>query len=310
MGTKLCYRIMRQEINLDLHLSESKRILLDFHSLFNLFNILHIEIERLIEQSKIPYLLPFSGMMVSVLECLLSTNKGSKIEVLENGLRELMEALTKLKSEFPEYSDSVEALEIVIEMGFLRVDELKKDRFIWRDIPLLDLEQKLCSFLAATERVSRNRFHFVYPPNTPINNEYLIEFQFEVDGNTVFAPLVVHDVIRDLAANSRKYSKPGSKITVLVSQTESNGISLKIRDEGMGIPKSEFEEVVKYKRRASNTKNIKTMGKGFGLTKAYHLCKIHNGKFVIDSEIGKGTTIEMTMYPIHKKVLERPVRVM
>ena len=64
-----------------------------------------------------------------------------------------------------------------------------------------------------------------------------------------------------------------------------------VEDTGIGIPKDELESVVDLGFRASNLNGKKTYGGGFGLTKAYYVTKKYNGRFWIDSEVGKGTKI-------------------
>lgn len=298
---------MKKEIVLSLKLSDSKLILLDYHSVLNLFNVLHLEIEKLIEKVNSPFLNQFKGLIVEVYESLIDPNVDSKLDVMEEGLDELIKVLKQLAKESTDYKSNIESVLTIIEIAFTRVDELKVDRFKWQEIPLSDFENKLFNFLYATEKVSRNRFHIKVPPDRASERDYLIDLEIDTTGDSLFAPPVINDVIRDLVANSRKYSSPGSTIKIQLSSIEENGVKLKVSDEGLGIPEDEIEHVVKFESRASNTKSIKTMGNGFGLTKAYHICKINKGRFFIDSVLGKGTTIEITIYPIHEKEMDRSV---
>ncbi len=296
---------MKKEILLSLNLSDSKLILLDYHSVLNLFNVLHLEIEKLIEKVDSPYLNKFKGLIVDVYESLIDPKVDSKLDVMEEGLDELIKVLKGLANESTDYKSNVESVLSIIEIAFTRVEELKEDRFKWQEIPITDFQDKLFNFLYATEKVSRSRFHIKVPPELPSEKDYLIDLEINTTGKLVIAPPVINDVIRDLVANSRKYSKPGSTIKIHLSSIEESGIQLIISDEGIGIPEDEIENVVKFESRASNTKSIKTMGNGFGLTKAYHICKINKGRFFIDSVLGKGTTVEITIYPIHDKEMER-----
>lgn len=296
---------MNKEIVLSLKLSDSKLILLDYHSVLNLFNVLHLEIEKLIEKVNSPFLNKFKGLIVEVYESLIDPKVDSKLDVMEAGLDELIKVLKELAKESPDYKSNIESVLTIIEIAFTRVDELKEDRFKWREIPLIDFEDKLFNFLYATEKVSRNRFHIKVPPDRASEKDYLIDLEINTTGDSLFAPPVINDVIRDLVANSRKYSNPGSTIKIQLSSIEENGVQLKVSDEGLGIPEDEIEHVVKFESRASNTKSIKTMGNGFGLTKAYHICKINKGRFFIDSVLGKGTSVEMTIYPILDIEMER-----
>lgn len=296
---------MQKEIDLHLELTDSRRVLLDYHSVLNLFNVLHHEIDQLIAQVNVFYLPEFKELMINVLMSLLDSELESNLKDLEEGLEKLTLVLRDFGKENPGYADNVEAILTIVEIAFMRVNEFKEDRFVWQEIPIKDFEKLLFSFLAATERVSRSRFHFKYPPAKPTKDDFLIIMDVVTDQEHLFAPPVLNDIIRDLTANSRKYSQPGSTITIHLSQIENHGIRLTISDEGMGIPEDEIQNVIQFKHRASNAKHLKTMGKGFGLTKAYHLCKAHKGTFLMDSEVGKGTTITLSMFPVEESVWNR-----
>jgi signal transduction histidine kinase len=57
----------------------------------------------------------------------------------------------------------------------------------------------------------------------------------------------------------------------------------------------EVERVVEYGRRASNVGNTKTMGGGFGLTKAYLVARQFGGRMWIETELGRGTRVEIAL---------------
>jgi K+-sensing histidine kinase KdpD len=182
-------------------------------------------------------------------------------------------------------------------VGITRLGEFKENRFEWIEIPSSVVKEKIVSFLRVIENVSRYRSRFVYSPQEHGDSDYLITLDIAENPGNLYSPRIIHDIARDLIANSRKYSPIGSRINVQLTQIEDNGIKLVISDEGMGIPVDELISVVKFKHRGSNVQAIRTMGEGFGLTKAYHICKLFNGKFVIESAVDQGTTIELTMYP-------------
>ena len=177
------------------------------------------------------------------------------------------------------------------------MEEFRGNRFHWREIPRADFRDTLAQFLIATERVSGGRFRFVFAPEKQQANAYRIDFHTVATGPGVRAPGVLHDTIRDLVGNARKYSEQGSEIRVELASLGEDGLRLQVSDTGMGIPQNEIERVIRFGYRATNALDKRTMGGGFGLTKAYNLCKRFNGRFFIDSEIGQGTTIAMTLLP-------------
>lgn len=288
---------MRKEIDLNLDLSLSKSVLLDHHSLLNLLNVLQYELEALLKKTDHELVVGYKDFVVDLLFMLGEKTFNSRISKIEDEFCKFADDLRKFKLENNLFESQAEILLDIIEVAIVQLSEFKANRLEWKEIPVSEIKNKLVSFLNIIESVSRQRFHFVYAPNEPGSSDYFIKLDIADNSEILYSPSIIHDLIRDLVANSRKYSKPGSNIEVKLHQIERNGISLLIEDEGMGIPKGEINNVVKFQHRASNVKEIRSMGKGFGLTKAYHVCKLFNGKFIINSELNKGTAIELTMYP-------------
>ena len=108
----------------------------------------------------------------------------------------------------------------------------------------------------------------------------------------VSLPLVFKDVMRDLLANARKYTAPGGTISVGLHET-ADVLKFTIQDTGRGIPPGELQTVVHYRKRGSNVADVRTMGGGFGLTKAFLVTKQFGGRFWIRSELGVGTRIRI-----------------
>jgi signal transduction histidine kinase len=107
------------------------------------------------------------------------------------------------------------------------------------------------------------------------------------------------DVIRDLIANARKYTQAGGRINIGISQKE-DAFKFVVEDNGYGIPSNELQSIVEFGYRGSNVESsIRTMGGGFGLTKALYVTQKYLGKFWIDSELDKGTKITLEI-PVRK----------
>lgn len=68
-----------------------------------------------------------------------------------------------------------------------------------------------------------------------------------------------------------------------------------VKDTGQGIPEDELERVTQYGYRASNTNQKRTMGGGFGLTKALYVVSQYGGEMWIDSEVDTGTRVTIVI---------------
>jgi len=107
-------------------------------------------------------------------------------------------------------------------------------------------------------------------------------------------PMRLKDVLRDLLANARKYTQPGGKVALALHQNDSH-IQCVVEDSGCGIPDDELERVADFGYRASNVRQYRTMGGGFGLTKAVWLVLHWGGRFFLQSAPGQGTRIRIVV---------------
>lgn len=123
--------------------------------------------------------------------------------------------------------------------------------------------------------------------------------------------LMIERAIDNLLSNAVKYSSSGTKITVVFKGTD-NEWTLKVEDEGIGIPKKDLKKLFKEFYRADNAVNSNMMGSGIGLLSVKRYVNIHGGTVFVESESGKGTTFfihmprrlrpETTEVPIDNKV--------
>lgn len=96
------------------------------------------------------------------------------------------------------------------------------------------------------------------------------------------------NLLYNLIDNSNKYfiNKPVIRIE---TKNESNGIILKISDEGIGLSKSEISRIFNkfYRVPTGNIHNVK--GYGLGLSYVKDIIEMHNGILKVTSEKNKGT---------------------
>lgn len=68
-------------------------------------------------------------------------------------------------------------------------------------------------------------------------------------------------------------------------------LSITIKDEGIGIPKEELENIFRRFYRVDKSRNRKIEGNGLGLAIVKNMVYSINGKINIESEVGLGTKI-------------------
>lgn len=291
------------EIDLKLNLDFEQVKVLDHHSLLNILNVIVYELMTLHERR------PGQTELESVLEEVHAVADGlaggtlAQDTIFEvGGIKEkVLHAVEQLdpngEEAFRQARDDTHAnLRSIFNVLDLRIRELR-DRYEhplqWEWFSSELLEGNLRAVFNALAHNSRGRFGFTEDPDSQRPNDYLI--QLRVEGgreDAVFMPPVIQDVVRDLAANARKYSEPGGTIWIRVFQ-DSERLEFELRDTGIGIPADEIPGILRFGHRGSNIRGKRTMGGGFGLTKAYYVVQMFGGKMWMESstEAPTGTTI-------------------
>lgn len=163
----------------------------------------------------------------------------------------------------------------------------------WEEFSVAELRSDFIGLFAAFEKNSRGRFRIIYNAALQEPRDYYVDFKLESStGDRVRMPAVFQDVLRDLVANARKYTATGGHITAALYE-DATMLRLVVEDSGRGIPADELESVVHFGRRASNVGEVRTMGGGFGLTKAFLVTKQFGGRFWLASKIGVGTRVRI-----------------
>jgi signal transduction histidine kinase len=173
----------------------------------------------------------------------------------------------------------------------IRLRLLYPDR--WETYPVEAFKQEFKDFFTAVEKNSKGRFRIIYNIADQSESDYYVGLTVESKlGDIIRIPILLKDTLRDLLANARKYTPPGGSIQAGIREDESQ-FRFVVSDTGMGIPPDELADVVKFGYRASNVRHMKTMGGGYGLTKALWVCNHFGGQMKIESEMGRGTRIEL-----------------
>src|SRR5690606_37276190 len=92
----------------------------------------------------------------------------------------------------------------------------------------------------------------------------------------------------NLMTNALKYSKPGAPVFVQLT-FDNDELMLKIKDQGIGIPKMDQRQIFQAFFRARNVGE--TPGTGLGMPIVKRSVDAHNGTIMLDSEENVGTTV-------------------
>ncbi|CAN5474321.1 hypothetical protein BH23BAC1_BH23BAC1_20840 [soil metagenome] len=125
-----------------------------------------------------------------------------------------------------------------------------------------------------------------------------------VEDFEIYADLNMIDfVFRNLLSNAIKFTNPNGKVEVF-NKIIGDRIEFSIVDNGMGISMEDQRKLFNKEFKVTNLGTNSEKGTGLGL----HLCKefveVNSGTIVMESALGKGTTIRFTI-PISPPYLEK-----
>ncbi|MDE0145019.1 MAG: ATP-binding protein [Nitrospira sp.] len=102
-------------------------------------------------------------------------------------------------------------------------------------------------------------------------------------------------ILVNLVDNALKYTPQGGTVSFLAAETDTNQIRITVRDTGQGIPPNDLPRVTERFYRVDKARSREEGGTGLGLAIVKHLVQLHGGTLHIESEYGKGTTIEFLL---------------
>ena len=108
-------------------------------------------------------------------------------------------------------------------------------------------------------------------------------------------------ILVNLVDNAIKYSPNGGTISFQAVCQEEQRIVLQVRDTGQGIPSTDLPRITERFYRVDRARSRAEGGTGLGLSIVKHLVHLLRGQFRIQSELGKGTTVELVL-PMSSRV--------
>lgn len=138
-------------------------------------------------------------------------------------------------------------------------------------------------------------------------NDYVFSVDFPPDFPLLWADEVrVEQVLTNLLDNAVKYSPEGGAISIQGrmlrgADNRSARAAIFVKDEGIGIPPGDLENVFHKFFRVDSLLMRRTRGTGLGLAICKDIVESHGGKIWVDSEVGKGSAFVFALpsYPDH-----------
>jgi signal transduction histidine kinase len=104
----------------------------------------------------------------------------------------------------------------------------------------------------------------------------------------------IEQVLVNLIDNAMKYTKESGRIGLSVLE-QNQAVSVTVQDNGIGIPKEHLDRVFERFYRVDKARSRELGGTGLGLSIAKHIVLVHKGAITIESGLGEGTKVSVTL---------------
>jgi PAS domain S-box-containing protein len=105
----------------------------------------------------------------------------------------------------------------------------------------------------------------------------------------------IRQILINLVSNAIKFTPPGGAITIGLRQTDDCAVRLWVGDTGIGIAREDLPKLMHPFTQIDNVYQRKHHGTGLGLMLVRSYAELHGAAITIDSELGRGTIVTMTL---------------
>jgi len=101
--------------------------------------------------------------------------------------------------------------------------------------------------------------------------------------------------VLNLLSNAVKFTPIGGNIELTAKQNKRNDLIIKVCDNGVGMKKRDIPSALMEFGQVGHGLNQVFLNTGLGLPLAKRLMELHGGTLKIKREVGKGTTVILTL---------------
>jgi len=101
-------------------------------------------------------------------------------------------------------------------------------------------------------------------------------------------PTRVRQIVSNLVSNALKFTQVGEVCIVVTALNE--GVVVSVRDTGIGIPADRLPKLFGQFEQVDASTTRRFGGTGLGLSICHELCRLMDGRIVVDSQLGTGST--------------------
>ncbi len=102
----------------------------------------------------------------------------------------------------------------------------------------------------------------------------------------------IYEIIYNLCDNGIRYNVEGGSVTIRIGKEGGRAV-ISVADTGIGIAPAHHSRIFERFYRVDKSHSKETGGTGLGLSIVKHAVQYHGGKIVLESDVGKGTTLSI-----------------
>lgn len=193
-------------------------------------------------------------------------------EIMKSGMVNREDMIVFSERIYKEASRMIALIDDIIKLSKLDEDSVEVE---WQDVNLYELCEDIVERLTMSARKR--------------------DVSVELGGESVVyygVKQMLDEMIFNLCENAIKYNVPEGKVLLWVGNTP-EGVKIIVQDTGIGIPKDQQERIFERFYRVDKSHSKETGGTGLGLSIVKHGAIFHHAQIRVDSEVGKGTKMEV-----------------
>ena len=133
----------------------------------------------------------------------------------------------------------------------------------------------------------------------PAAREKDIHFVLNIPGSTRVSldPIRMLQVLVNIGSNAINFSDPGGRVRVSAEKRPGDTLVISVHDEGVGITPEDLARIIDPMAHAKPRELTRQHGSGTGLGLAVsrEMVELHGGGLRIESEVGLGTTVTLSL---------------
>ncbi len=107
----------------------------------------------------------------------------------------------------------------------------------------------------------------------------------------------IRRILVNLLSNAIKFTPAGGHITLSARLLADGSFEVMVADTGIGIPADKLDKVLEPFEQVENSFTRSRAGTGLGLPLTKAMVEAHGGRFMLESELGRGTRVHAILPP-------------